>query len=490
MEELNIDRDFSQQPTVSDFINSTKTICIVIAPLGESKTFACIAKMITHAKRCGRPIRGAILRDTLANISLSVVPSIEEFFEECPTAYRFTDENKQLLIYSDPPIRVDLFGIDDPAALSKLQGSSAWSFIWLNEPAPIADKANAGLSRDVYRTAVVRALRHKTTPGLVMVDMNPADEEHWTYDEFIEADDYDEEFPLITKQVWRVPYGENPHLKEESRQAARKMYAPGTPEYVRYVQGLFAPMQKGIAVTPHYNRAKHMILAPNGKGYPLIPAPGLVNFAFFDSWSHPACTLGQITQTNRLTFLDTLRIDGDSDIVTLLETQVVPMIESPRWKGIGRGWRIGGDATMENMDQSSKMCSAARVVQDFFPGCRFEAGPREWNMIEPQLQYAFTHPDCDGNPLILLSGDNKLLDRGLAGAWHYRKNNSGERSRKIPEKDSASHFCDCLASAVCRLLPSRIELLPQENLDKYQQQDLKLRQKACGYATRASKRGR
>ena len=487
MSELNINRDFSQQPTVSDFINSTKTICILIAPLGEAKTFGVIAKTITHAKRCGRPIRGAIIRDTLENIKLSIVPSIQEFFEECPAAYRFHNEYKELTIYSDPPITVDLFGIDDPASLSKLQGSSAWSFIWLNEPAPLADKANAGLSRDVYRTAVVRALRHKATPGLVMVDMNPADEDHWTYEEFLETPDFDEDFPLITKQVWHVPYGENPHLKEESRQAAMKMYAPGTPEYIRYVQGKFAPIQKGIAVTPHYDRTRHMILAPNGKGWPLIPAGGLVGFASFDSWSNPACTLGQITQTNRLVFLDTLRLE-DSDIETLMETMVVPMLESPRWKGVSRGWRICGDATMENMDQSSKNRTAARVVQKYFPGCRFEAGPREWNLIEPQLQYVFTHNDGRGEPLILLSGDNKLLDKGLAGAWHYRKNNSGERSSSIPVKDRASHFCDCLASAVCRLLPSRLEVIPQENMDQYRQADMRQRQKACGYATQGAKR--
>ena len=487
MADSRIYRDFSQQPTARDFINSTKTIKILVAPLGEAKTFSCIAAMVTHAKRCGKPIRCAIIRDTLENTKLSVVPSIQEFFEDCPAAYRFQNEYKELTIYTEPQITVDLFGIDDPASLSKLQGSSAWSLIWLNEPAPIADKANAGLSRDVYRTAVVRALRHKGTPGQVLVDMNPADEEHWTYEEFIEADDYDEEFPLITKQVWNVPYGENPHLKDESRQAALKMYAPGTPEYVRYVQGKFAPIQKGIAVTPHYDRSKHMMLAPNGHPYPLIPGKGIVNFAFFDSWSNPACVLGQITPSNRLVFLDTLRLE-DSDIETLLETMVVPMLESPRWKGIGRGWRIGGDYTMMNMDQSSKNRSAARVVQKFFPGCRFEQGPQEWNQIVPQLQYNLTHNNADGDSKILVSGDNKLLDRGLAGAWHYRKNNSGEKSNNIPVKDRASHFCDAFASAVCRLLPSSIEDMPQENLDKYQQADMQQRRRACGYAVQGAKR--
>ncbi|MEM4721784.1 MAG: hypothetical protein QXT73_06985 [Candidatus Methanomethylicaceae archaeon] len=57
---------------------------------------------------------------------------------------------------------VDLFGIDDPASLSKLQGPE-YALIWLEEPAPMADKANAGLSEEVFNAALVRATRQKNT---------------------------------------------------------------------------------------------------------------------------------------------------------------------------------------------------------------------------------------------------------------------------------------------------------------------------------------
>ena len=210
MADSRIYRDFSQQPTVSDFINSHATIKIIVAPLGEAKTWGCIAATISHAQRCGVPIRCAIIRDTLVTSRLSIVPSIEQFFAYNHNAYRFQNDDKELTIFTEPQITVDLFGIDDSASQSKLQGSSAWTLIWLNEPAPIADKANAGLSRDVYRLAVIRALRHEGTPGQVLVDMNPADEDHWTYEEFIEAPDYDEEFPLITKRVWQCECGLQP----------------------------------------------------------------------------------------------------------------------------------------------------------------------------------------------------------------------------------------------------------------------------------------
>jgi hypothetical protein len=126
---MGIELNFNFSPTITDFINSTKVITILIAPLGEGKTFGCIGAMIAHAKRCGVPIRCAIVRDTLENIKLSIVPSIQEFFQEAPQAYRFKNEYKELTIFSNPRVDVDLFGIDDPASLGKLQGSSAYSLI-------------------------------------------------------------------------------------------------------------------------------------------------------------------------------------------------------------------------------------------------------------------------------------------------------------------------------------------------------------------------
>jgi hypothetical protein len=318
--------------------------------------------------------------------------------------------------------------------------------------------------------------------------MNPADEDHWTYEEFLLKPDFDERFPLVQKQVWHVPYGENPNLKDESRQAAIAMYAPGTAEYIRYVEGRFAPIMKGISVTPQYDRSKHMIIDRRGVPVPLAPADGLTGFAFFDSWSNPACVLGQKTKHNRLVYLDTFYIEG-SDIVTLLETLVIPMIESPRWKGACRGWRIGGDATMMNMDQSDRTKSAAKIVEKFFPSCRFEPGPREWRHIEGHLPYVLTHNTAKGNPLILLSGDNRLLDKALSGGWHYRKDNSGKRTSQLPVKDSASHYGDAFASAACRLLPYNLLNFNKETKDAYSQTLQRQRARAMGYITPNSMRG-
>jgi len=466
--------EYEFSPTVKDFIYSEKTITILIAPLGEGKTYGCIAAMIAHAELCGQPIRCAIVRDTLENIKLSIVPSIQEFFENHPDAYRFKNEFKELTIFSNPRVDVDLFGIDDPASLGKLQGSSAYSLIWLNEPASISDKANAGLSEEVYNVAVIRALRRKGTPGRLLVDMNPADEDHWTYRRFIEEEDFDPNFPLVQKQVWHVPYGENTELGEDARQAAMKMYANDPASYARYVEGKFAKIQLGQSVTPDYKPGIH--LSP----IRLVPAKGLVSFAFFDSWHNPACVLGQITQTGRLIFLNTLRLEG-GDIRALIQNQALPMINNPEWKDKPRSWRVGGDFTMKQPDQSNIVESAAKAVEDAFPGCIFQIGPSKWNHMKAGFTYALNH-SIQGLPAVYLSKDNLLLHKGLNGAWHYKTDNSGNVTRAEtvkPQKDQASHFCDAWANACCVLLPT---VDRKVDMKKYRELAMKNRARVQTYA--------
>jgi len=468
-----MDLKFDFSPTISDFINSTKVITILIAPLGEGKTFGCIGAMIAHAKRCGVPIRCAIVRDTLENIKLSIVPSIQEFFQEVPQAYRFKNEFKELTIFSTPRVDVDLFGIDDPASLGKLQGSSAYTLIWLNEPAPIADKCNAGLSVDVYRNAVIRAVRHTGTPGRLIVDMNPADESHWTYQEFILEPDYDPEFPLIQKQVWHVPYGENAKLKQESRQAAMKMYANSPAEYARYVKGEFAVIYRGEKVTPYYKRDIHLL------PYPADPVKGLESVRLWDSWGSPACVLGQVTMIGRLIIYNCCLIEGNSDIRTLISTQVDPLLNSPRWRGKARSWRDIGDFTMAMRDQSNVEESAKLVIQRHFKN-RFEPGPSTWKMVKQGMDGMFeTHGLIQGLPSIQLDpGGAKLLDRALNGAWHYPVDNAGNRSREKPKKDSASHIGDAFANGCAVLRPSARKL----DVAAARQQAMKVKKRAQSYA--------
>ncbi|MDI6754727.1 MAG: hypothetical protein QME78_10090, partial [Thermodesulfobacteriota bacterium] len=297
---------------------------------------------------------------------------------------------------------------------------------------------------------------------------------------FIEEEDFDPNFPLVQKQVWHVPYGENIHLEEESRQAAKKMYANDEAAYARYVKGEFAAVHRGEKVTPQYKRERH--LCPDI----LVPAPGLVSFAFFDSWHTPACGLGQITSTGRLIFIDTLRLEN-SDIRTLIDNLVIPMLNSPKWKNKPNSWRIGGDFTMKQPDQSNRNESAARVVEEAFrkflglPGIFFEAGPSKWETMKRHMDQALQNSDHRGDPLVLLSNSNRILDKALGGAWHYKVDNSGNVHKNAkPVKDIHSHPGDLFGSTVGVLLPS---LDRRAHLVDYRKAAARVKQRVQSYAT-------
>jgi hypothetical protein len=444
----NIHLEWELGPTIEAFVASEKVVNILISPAGEGKTHGGVVAIVRHSERCGKPIRCAIVRDTHENIKLSTARSIQDVFAQAPGLAVFSNDYKKLVINVPNQVTVDLFGIDDEAALSKLQGPE-YALIWLEEPAPMADRVNAGLAEAVYNAALLRCARQSGTKARLQVTMNPADEEHWTYRRFIEEPDEIPDLPLITKQVWNVPYGENKFLGEVARQAAMAAYKDDKASYTRYVKGQFATVYRGKRAAPDYNPDIHMSVNR------LIPAKGLVSFAFFDSWHSPACVLGQITALGRLAFLKTLRLE-EGDIRALLENQVLPLLNSPEWKDKPLSWRVGGDFTMKQPDQSNIMESAAKCVEDAFPGTIFEIGPSKWELMKRGFSYALNH-SIGGMPAVILSSDNKLLHKGLNGAWHYKTDNSGNVARVAivkPDKDAASHFCDAWANAVCVLMPT------------------------------------
>ena len=473
--------ELALSPTVESFVHATETITILISPAGEGKTIGCIATLFAHSHRCGRSIRVAIIRDTFENIRISVIPSFQQFFDKVlgtPWQPWLTIKNdgKELLIKGNPyNIQIDCFGIDDPASLGRLQGTTAFDIIWINEPAPISAKKNAGVAEEVYNAAVLRCVRGGGKMGRLMVDMNPADEEHWTCRRFIEEDDINPEFPLVRKRVFQIPYGENKKLEDIERQAAALAYQHDPDAYARYVTGKFATVYLGEKVTGEFFKPERHVS-------PVIlePIRGWTSFAFCDGWTNPVCLLGQIGPTGRLFFLDTCRLNI-SDIRTLLDTQVKFMLNSPRWQGKTKAWRVGGDFSMSQPDQSNLTSVSSKAVEDFFKGSRFEKGPVKFEPRKSAVIHSLRDPDEKGNSLVCISPHNKMLIKGLKGAWHYPTNNQGQITSNLPDQNEECHVCEAYANAVSVLLP--MDVVSKQDRNKWRLQANKMRKRAAAYGS-------
>lgn len=388
-------------------------------------TVGSIAAMLIHAKRNKKPIRAAILRDTHENIKKSTARSIEDTLPI--DLYRFKDDYKELTIFSEPQIKCDLFGIDDGASLSKLQGAE-YSLIWLEEPAPMSDRANAGLSEDVFNAALIAATRQTKTIPRLQVSMNPADQDHWTYKRFFEDPLVDPENPLVVRRVFSVPYGENKYLPEISRQATKVAYRHDKNSYMRYVENKFVPLHRGKSVTSDYGSGNYLTSAP------VIPAAGLEGFRGYDGWHNPVMLIGQITHSGRLIFIDTI-IGQNCDIGILIKNKGLPLLNSPRWKGKCKSWRDIGDISMKTPDQSNITTSASKVVEELFD-TYFEGGPARWVNMKRGISNALSS-NILGEPAFMVSSDNRLLDKALSGGWHYKVDNAGNIVGDIPEKNES-----------------------------------------------------
>jgi hypothetical protein len=351
--------------TQGQFILSEATIAVLVGAMGEGKSYAAVMGLIAHAERC-RPyfkprekLQVAIIRDTHENMKHSVVKTFQEFFDSHPEiSYNWRSDFKSLDIDTDPVIHCDLFGIDDVAALTKLQGST-YGCIWLEELAPYTDSArsNAGISEDVYNAALVRCARQANAPPRLQCTSNPCDEDHWMYRRLIIPPDgpVHPKTPDITKALYQIPYGENIFLREVSRQATMAAFADDEAAYARFVRGEFATKYPGQKVAEHFNPEWHIAKQT------LEPFDGYEGFISFDSWGSPAAIIGQQAPNGQCYVLDCLQ--GAADIRGLIRDYIKPTINSPRWKDKCSHWRIMGDCTMNQPDQSNQSVSAASVIR-------------------------------------------------------------------------------------------------------------------------------
>jgi hypothetical protein len=450
---------FDLSPTQYRYVTSDAHIVQLVGPMGEGKTFASVAGMIAHAQRCGRDIRAALVRDTFQNIKTSTVPDIREYLGSW---VQFSDGYKKMVIHSTPKVECDLFGIDDEASISKLQGPQ-YALIWLEEPAPIYEKANAGLPREVFNMALARASRQRGTIMRVQISHNPADEEHWVSllaeepEEYMSIEDDEGRWITITKKTFWIPRGENKYLGAITRAANMAAFKDDPAKWERYVEGRTASVHLGKKVTPGYHQETHFADT-------VLPVYSGEAMQFWDSWQHPACVLAQYTPAGQLVIHDVL-IAEQAGVKELAEEKLEPLLATPKWKNRVTSWRIMGDTTMQTADQSSVRSSTAKLLEGMYD-TRFEPGPAHWHTIKESLNPPFKRLLDNGKPLILLSRSAVILHRALKGGWHYKTDNNGNIIGEKPVKDHHSHPGDAFANGIAVLMPHNVRKAFQMRSEK------------------------
>lgn len=433
--------------TQGRFVRSTAEIVGLIGPQGEGKTFAGGAKIILHASKlpARERLRGAIIRDTGPNLEQHTIVSLRKAFGQFT---RFKVLRSGGWLWVGPRFEAVMFGIDNPAALSRLQGLEV-DFIWAEEPAPIISGPSAGLIEEVFTIGYGRLWRDSRRSKVIMpwyqVTMNPADEKHWTHKWLVESPMPGHEEGRPGTEVFNIQRGENIHASETDRERVRSAYRDRPDLLRRYDKGEWGTVQVGVAVTPEYNESLHRA---SGK---LDPIPGLRHcFRFWDGWHNPVCIFAQRSPRGRVLILDVI-MGKNVGVRQSIDQQIRGLIKT-RYAGITE-WEDYGDETMSTPDQSNREESAARAIEDEL-GAVFRPVSNEWNMRRESMKNILS-ASIDSDRMVLVSRHEKILHDALSGGYHYPKNPSGVVGNK-PVKDLHSHPGDAFSYLAVTLHPMAV----------------------------------
>ncbi len=420
--------------TQAQFVLSRKLVSTLIGPAGEGKSWAAIIAICYHASQHkGQKIRVAIIRDSFRNLERNTIPSIQRLLGQA--AYFKAGGMKMVSQTTDWELEADLFGINDLNDLSNLQGSE-YHLTWIEEPAPIYESGNSGLTEEVFDIAIARGPREIGSQHRVLVTMNPASEGHWTHRRFIE-----EPNPEIM-DIFRVPYGENPYLPEGERERTKEAFKNRPELYARFVLGQFSFISLGESVVPEYDESFHRSRVI------LDPISDTMTYRFWDGGLYPSCVIGQITPTGRFFVLDTLRGEN-MGMKQFLTTQVKPLLARRYPPTLNLRWRDLGDPAINTREQSDSTQTASLIINSEL-GANFESGEGSWEARREALKEVLSR-NIGGQSLFQLSKHETILHCAFKGGWHYRKTKTGEVIKDIPVKDIHSHPSDALTHGLAKI---------------------------------------
>lgn len=430
------DKQIIFTPSQQRMVLSPKTVVVLIGPKGEGKTYGAIGAIIYLAKRFNYKIRGAIIRDRFTNIQRHTIPSINKAVGSVVTFHR------DGALAKGPNFEADLFGVDDLADISNIQGSEYY-FVWIEEPAPIFDVGSSGIREEVFTMCYARGGREAGAIDKVFVTMNPASKSHWTYKKFVlnsSSEFLDEKTGESDIEVIRIPYGENPHLPEKERAKTMRAFK-GRPElYARYVSGEFSNVNLGMSVTPGFSELFH-------RSQSVIEPWETLTFRLWDGGLWPTCVFLQIFPNGQIVCLKTVRGENIG-MKQLIEYTIKPLLAT-QFRMV-KEWRDIGDPSLWNRDPMDSTKSVAEIIEDQL-GTVYEAGEMGWNNRREALTNLFTRI-VDGQPGFLVSSGDDIMIEALGGGWHYHKNAAGQILTDQPVKDQHSHPGDALSHGINAIL--------------------------------------
>lgn len=446
-------------PTLTKFHHSDAFYRGVLGPVGSGKSTATCMEITTRAAGQDpdqdgvRRTRWAIVRNTFRELRDTTAKTwLEWITEEQFGSFNNTAMEHHIKVPMPDGTRLDclvLFrALDRPQDVKKLL-SLELTGAWVNEAREIPFAIVQALGDRVERYPA-----NPTWSG-VMMDTNPPDTDHWWY-RLAEEDRPD------GWEFWRQPGGliesggkfvHNPNaenFRAEDEHGQMLLDEAGNPVrggiptnyYLRRMSGKnkdhirvyycaeYGFVRDGKPVYPEFSDSLHV------PEQPIEPVPGLPLYVGVDFGLTPAAVFGQRLASGRWIKVDEL-VTEDMGAVRFAE------LLSERLHGRYSGWeyKAYGDPAGSQRAQTDE-----RTPFEILRGRGIDIIPAPSN--DPDLRReAVALPltrIVDGVPGMLISPRCKMLRKGMAGGYCYKRVqvSGDERFHDKPDKGRYSHVCD------------------------------------------------
>ena len=450
-----------RNPVLNRYMASNARVSIIRGPLGSGKTVGTITgpllrHMIEQEPNSDgvRPTKGLAIRNTYADLMQTTLADFQHVFGDIAKVKRGGLEPPTAHVAFGLPdgTRVEsevvFLALDREDSVRKLRGYNI-SFVWMNE--------TKELQKAVFDMA---DLRHGRYPSIasqgvnctwhgIMGDSNSWDEDHWLW-------------PLATNppEDWKFfhqPGGlERDGLQNDG--SVKWKANPNAENFANlperyYERGMAGKDESWIAVNlgneygftidgepvwREFIDSKHVPEEPIAYDRELPLLLGV------DFGRTPACAILQYQPAvGRYSVIDEFVSEGMSASVFAPELRLYLGREYPQ--ATFRGW---GDPAGDRAGQTVEttpiqvMNAAGIPIQ---PAPTNEMLLRRSAVIAPLKRLAM-----DGRPALMISSKAKILRKGAAGGFCYRKLNvSGDaRYGETPDKNFYSHVCESLEYAL------------------------------------------
>lgn len=400
----------------------------VKGPIGSGKSTACCieilrrsAQQVPNAQGV-RKTRWAIIRNTYPELKTTTIKTWHQWVP--PEVGKWQSEGPPTHYLKTPDLDVEVMflALDRPEDVRKLL-SLELTGAWVNEARDVPKAIIDGLTGRVGRFPPV--VDGGCTWSGILLDTNPPDTDHWWYR--LAEEEIPSGWEFFAQPAGDSPNAENiPNLPKNYYEKAR---AGKDANWVKvYIQGDYGFVQDGKPVYPEYRDNVHC------RATGVIPKVPV--YVGLDFGLTPAALFGQRASNGQWRWLSEL-VAEDMGTVRFAEQLAIAM----RTRYPDHSFVITGDPAGDQRAQTDETTPFqilrakgidARPANSNDPGLRREAVAVALNRM------------VDGEPGLIIDPACRVLRKGMAGAYRYRRIQvSGqERYHDVPEKNMYSHICD------------------------------------------------